>query len=280
MPEPALWSCSARVECGGGALEVVNGIAEAGQPPILDSDADSHDGSDSVLSRNSDAPDGLPLQMLTKAEPSGEAPERAGEAAASGDLSAEANPWAAYRSGHAASVPSVKSRRRRHSPPRLGTWHANQPDFSATPSKGSKDRARLSRDLATKWSTRDILEAASKNVTQFDLVTAVTAVHRIAKSADKREARDDKRLSGVLALLIDRVVDVVTDSSVHIEAKEVTKTLWALAKIGQGNGQVMDLLAEQAVRKVGEFDGHGLSNIVWAFATLRVWNGPLLDAIA
>lgn len=151
---------------------------------------------------------------------------------------------------------------------------------AACTTTSDKVSIRLNKDLAAKWSARDILETSELHLAQFDVINAVTALHRVAKSTDRLEVQRDTRLSTTLTALIDKVVLTVTDSEVLIEAKEVTKTCWALSKLQLGTGPTMDAIAEQVVRKVDELDGQGLSNAVWGFATARIVHRRLLAAVA
>lgn len=176
-----------------------------------------------------------------------------------------------------------------------GMWSNFKPGQMSLPSSGpggwadaassytntnDKMSIRLNKDLAAKWSAKDILDTAGQHIAQFDIINAVTALHRVAKSTDKFEARRDRHLSSTLTRLIDKVVAVVTKDDELIEGKEITKTAWALAKLGLGTRQTMDQIAVQVVKKVDELDGQGLSNVGWAFATVRQMNVPLMDVIS
>lgn len=62
----------------------------------------------------------------------------------------------------------------------------------------------------------------------------------------------------------------------RIEVKELTKSLWAFAKLGLEPQGLLALLRP----RVSELDGHSLSNALWALATARRAPEPLLKALA
>lgn len=184
------------------------------------------------------------------------------------------DPWAVFRPGQAVYSPCGPGGMNGPGGP---NWAGAAAAYTNTNDKVS---IRLNKDLAAKWSARDILETAELHLAQFDVINAVTALHRVAKSTDRFEAQRDEQMNATLLALIDKVVVTVTDSLALIEAKEVTKTCWALSKLGLGHGSTMDAIAEQVVLKVGELDGQGLSNSVWGFATARIKHKRLLSAVA
>eukprot|EP00434_Breviolum_minutum_P015757 symbB.v1.2.013883.t1/scaffold997.1/size145858/2 len=144
------------------------------------------------------------------------------------------------------------------------------------------------------WTTREVLQATENHLEEFDVVHSVVALHRIAKSTDFRELRSSNKLREQLASLASNAADAVQpgpDGEVpHV--KEVSKALWALAKVGPwsdsmegyaprssnvdwGRGwssvhRSLQALGYMALDRLAELDSHGLSNVAWSFAVARM----------
>ncbi|CAK8997031.1 Putative acyl-CoA dehydrogenase AidB [Durusdinium trenchii] len=113
--------------------------------------------------------------------------------------------------------------------------------FSRQKRRPGGGRVRLSKELSESWTTREVLRASEKQLedgpidqtcesrAEFDLVHAVVALHRIAKSTDYRELQDDARrrsggrrsgadaseLRGQLAALAAKAAEEVLVSFMH-----------------------------------------------------------------
>ncbi|CAE7236698.1 Scn11a [Symbiodinium pilosum] len=165
---------------------------------------------------------------------------------------------------------------------------------------------RLGKDLAQSWTTREILHAAEIHLEEFDVVHAVVALHRIAKSTDRENLRHDQRMVAVLSKVAATAASAAVPSSggemPHV--KEVSKALWALAKVGpwsdnfEGLGprglesgswsgrawtgvyRSLKALGSSAIERVHELDSHGLSNVAWSLAVARFDHSGFVAAIA
>ncbi|CAE7402074.1 aidB [Symbiodinium necroappetens] len=228
----------------------------------------------------------------------------------------EANdPWANFLPGRA-TVPPERTRPEASRNGHDGYGHdrrertQNQSTASARrPSHASEatTRIRLGKDLAQSWTTREILHAAELHLEEFDVVHSVVALHRIAKSTDRGELRHDQRLTAVLAKLAATAATATTVSPSSNEmphVKEVSKALWALAKVGpwadnfEGYGprgiengswsgrawtgvhRSLKALGTSAIGRLHELDSHGLSNVAWSLAVARFDQRGFVTAIA
>ncbi|CAE7456727.1 RAP, partial [Symbiodinium sp. CCMP2456] len=228
----------------------------------------------------------------------------------------EANdPWANFLPGRA-TVPPERTRPEASRNGHDGYGHdrrertQNQSTASARrPSHASEatTRIRLGKDLAQSWTTREILHAAELHLEEFDVVHSVVALHRIAKSTDRGELRHDQRLTAVLAKLADTAASATAVSSSSNEmphVKEVSKALWALAKVGpwadnfEGYGprgiesgswsgrawtgvhRSLKALGTSAIGRLHELDSHGLSNVAWSLAVARFDQRGFVTAIS
>ncbi|CAE7238091.1 RAP, partial [Symbiodinium natans] len=226
------------------------------------------------------------------------------------------DPWANFRPGKA-TVPPERTRleagsrngqdraRDRSEPRTQGT--GPRKTSGAPAGSESTTRVRLGKDLAQSWTTREILHAAELHLEEFDVVHAVVALHRIAKSTDRGELRHDQRLTAILAKLAATAAEATTVSPSDNEmphVKEVSKALWALAKVGpwadnfEGYGprglesgswsgrawtgvhRSLKALGTSAIGRLHELDSHGLSNVAWSLAVARFDQRGFVTAIA
>lgn len=79
-------------------------------------------------------------------------------------------------------------------------------------------------------------------------MSVCTALNRIAKSTDRRSACADPGLAD----LEGKLLVLFRDSSVQKSPQSIANSAWAVAKIGKGNRQLMDAIAEEALKKLHE----------------------------
>eukprot|EP00435_Cladocopium_sp_Y103_P075213 s15_g55.t1 len=158
-------------------------------------------------------------------------------------------------------------------------------------------RVRIGKELAESWTTREVLQASENHLEEFDVVHLVVALHRIAKSTDFQQLRHSAPLREQLAQLAKNAAEAVQPGPQgelpHV--KEVSKAVWALAKVGPwsdsmegyapraqstdwGRGwssvhRSLKVLGACAMERLHELDSHGLSNVAWSFAIARQGDG-------
>ncbi|CAK9016550.1 unnamed protein product [Durusdinium trenchii] len=139
---------------------------------------------------------------------------------------------------------------------------------------------RLNKDFAATWSAKEVLELAEAHLSQFDAINLVMALHRVAKCGDRHDVQIGDQKQEMLRKLSSKVIATIADPFARIEAKEVTKTCWAFAKLSLSHDSSMELLAQKVISRTHELDAHSLSNALWSFATVRLREEPLLEALA
>eukprot|EP00439_Symbiodinium_sp_Y106_P024063 s2287_g2.t3 len=172
--------------------------------------------------------------------------------------------------------PTSEASQKRHFRPAALGGFANTAD---------KVSLRLNKDLAAKWTAKEVLQMTGKHLGQFDPVNAIMALHRVGRSMDRGEVQSEASLRVTLNALVDKVTSIVHEEGSQLEAKELAKTCWALAKLSMNSAPVMDQLwgevvTDQLSQRAAELDGHGLSNAVWGFATIRLGDQRLVQAVA
>ena len=66
----------------------------------------------------------------------------------------------------------------------------------------------------------------------------------------------------------------------QFNAQELANTMWALAKLGVKEDELMKAVARRALEILGEFNAQDLANTVWAFAKLEMKEEALMKAVA
>eukprot|EP00913_Durusdinium_trenchii_P026400 g24771.t1 len=150
----------------------------------------------------------------------------------------------------------------------------------STSAKRSNRGARAAQQRALR-ELDDARSAASQREAEFDLVHAVVALHRIAKSTDYRELQDDARrrsggrrsgadaseLRGQLAALAAKAAEEVQPGG-DGELPHV-KEAWSFAIARPVPGaSAAQKVAEMALRIFPDFQAQGLANTAWAMARL------------
>ena len=62
--------------------------------------------------------------------------------------------------------------------------------------------------------------------------------------------------------------------------QSLANTAWAFATLGQADARLFAALAQEAERRVGDFNPQELANIAWAFAAVRQSDAQLFTALA
>jgi len=137
--------------------------------------------------------------------------------------------------------------------------------------KDSSREVRLNKEIATRWSSQELLAFADVRHAEFDVANVITTVHRIAKSSDRWFVKRDRRLKQVIA----QAVGIICEPERKAVARDAAKTIWAMARVGSTDRQVQDQLSEEIKRRLEAFEPQGLSNIMWSYARL----GPPREVI-
>ena len=105
-------------------------------------------------------------------------------------------------------------------------------------------------------------------------MTAVSALHRIAKAPDSKGPRitEDHRLA--------RLVGFCFENVRNMREADLANVAWSLANLRYKDADMMPALAREATLKIGYMSVQGLSNLAWAFSTLSIRSEGLFKAIA
>nr|AKM76700.1 AT2G31890-like protein [Geranium incanum] len=119
----------------------------------------------------------------------------------------------------------------------------------------------------------DTMAAVEKGLSPSPLspLNIATALHRIAKSMEKKSMSRDRRLAFARQREMSMLVSVAMMALPECAAQGISNISWALSKIG---GELlylseMDRVAEVALTKVGEFNSQNVANVAGAFASMR-----------
>ena len=83
-----------------------------------------------------------------------------------------------------------------------------------------------------------------------------------------------------LRSLFDSLAPRIVMLGPQLGAQDVAMVSWAVGRLGFFHQELLDCLAVRAETALGDFTPQGLSNTVWAFASLNRYPVSLLDAIA
>lgn len=165
----------------------------------------------------------------------------------------------------------------------------------------------ITKELRDLSSAADILEVCEKRLPEFNLINAVTALHRMAKAHDSRaviHSRMENLLRRVAsdpgcapqdltnvalqcahlriteADLLGKVCAASASKIAQFDSQQIAKTSWAFAKIRYDNSSFMSAISSATIARTPEWSPRHLGNTAWAFATLGGYSDPLLEAIA
>jgi len=119
----------------------------------------------------------------------------------------------------------------------------------------------------------------------YSLVNCEFALSKLAKwlPAECRENLDEETW-GTINLLLRDIFDKITsmDPGV-IQPRTLASIIQACAKLGvnfEKHSHLLDRFVEASIKRMADFEGHHLSTIAWALATLRIRKLALMQAIA
>lgn len=137
---------------------------------------------------------------------------------------------------------------------------------------------RLNRELTSAGSTRALLELLDRRRAVAEalaadppsgaprprrgLVSAATALHRLARSRPDAEAREDPRYATLLAEAVAALPQVAPQG--------LASTAWAMATLRVGDAKLLHALSEVALVRLPECGPREVANIAWSFARLQV----------
>jgi len=137
----------------------------------------------------------------------------------------------------------------------------------------------VNEEIMSKVNAKQILGVVEKHFDKFNIVNFVTALHRVAKAPDGAEAVSDPRFGKLL-----RTVQMLcTDGTARKDPYSLVSTLWAIAKLGLKDYEMIEAIAEEVlvqINEYGDLSAQELSQIAWSLASMKVQHTPLLTAIA
>jgi len=136
-----------------------------------------------------------------------------------------------------------------------------------------------------------ILQFVEARVTEFHVINAVTALHRLAKTEDPLHVARDPRID----VLRDRVLHMFhhsvpkdeplirekgADWNYHVDMRALTNTIWAQAKMNIVDPVMLGYVSDEVLSRIGESSAQQMANCAWALGKLSVRNEVLLTAVA
>lgn len=105
--------------------------------------------------------------------------------------------------------------------------------------------ATLNRQIIAQRRTADVLAICGLRVSEFDFVTAVTALHRMAKSPQGR--------SGVAPSsphLMRRLEDIISGGLGNAEPPSLSNSAWALSKLHWDHRPLLHSTASSSIARI------------------------------
>mmetsp|Transcript_157727 Transcript_157727/g.279669 ORF Transcript_157727/g.279669 Transcript_157727/m.279669 type:complete len:207 (+) Transcript_157727:241-861(+) len=127
----------------------------------------------------------------------------------------------------------------------------------------------INEEIMAKTSGHHILDVVEKYFERFNIVNFVTALQRIAKASDSADVMEDLRFGN----LVRTVRMLCTDGTAREDPYSLVSTLWAFAKLGLKDVELIEAIAEEVLRQIGEFHDftvQELSQTAWSFAVLKM----------
>lgn len=93
----------------------------------------------------------------------------------------------------------------------------------------------------SKVNATQILDVVEKHLGRFNIVNFVTALHRIAKAPDGVDAVNDPRFGN----LLHTIRMLCTDGTAKKDPYSLVSTLWAVAKLGLKDYEMIAAVAEE-----------------------------------
>lgn len=141
--------------------------------------------------------------------------------------------------------------------------------------------------MSTEGDAEALLHFVGERLREFSIVNAVTALHRLAKTAEAQVANDPRMqsLTARIAHIFNTAVPKNQPSpgggkwTHHVDLRALTNTVWAQAKMGVSDPAMHGHVAEEVIKRISESTSQQIANCAWAFAKLIVRNDRLLTAL-
>ncbi|BDA46187.1 probable RAP domain-containing protein, chloroplastic [Coccomyxa sp. Obi] len=136
----------------------------------------------------------------------------------------------------------------------------------------------INKRITAAQSAEAVMSVVQQDLDKFDAVCMATALHTLASM--RASAQQYSALFERQEVL--RLMHVIGTRLSEFTARNLSNSLWALAKMGHNPGEAMlNAMAAEVAKKFGGCNAQNLANIAWSYATLSHNPGEeLLEAIA
>lgn len=129
---------------------------------------------------------------------------------------------------------------------------------------------QLNREIIQAPTAAELLALCQLRITELNAVNVATALNQLAKRRDARDAWH----TGKMSLLIDAAESFAKTGS----GRELASMAWSCAKVEFCHRPLLEAIARCAQQQ--SFAPQGLSNLSWAFATVKFLDAPLMFFLA
>ncbi|CAL8462328.1 g1861 [Coccomyxa elongata] len=136
----------------------------------------------------------------------------------------------------------------------------------------------INKRITAAQSAEAVMSVVQQDLDKFDAVCMATALHTLASM--RASTQQYSALFERQEVL--RLMHVIGTRLSDFTARNLSNSLWALAKMGHNPGEAMlNAMAAEVAKKLGGCNAQNLANIAWSYATLSHNPGEeLLEAIA
>lgn len=127
----------------------------------------------------------------------------------------------------------------------------------------------INEEIMARSGAVEILDVVERYYERFNIVNFATALHRIAKSPDGREALGDPRFGRLARTAAGMCADGFSENDPYA----LVCTLWAFAKLGFRDVELLESISSEFLRQLHEhrdFSTSELAQTAWSFAALLV----------
>lgn len=130
-----------------------------------------------------------------------------------------------------------------------------------------KSSVQLNKDITNLKSIHEVLDFIQKHLADFDQFNLRAAYIKIARVNKGGRALSNLEKDGRYLVLEKKLLAVIADPNVDVEARTLCNISWALATAKLTNPVPFHVIAKTALQdKVKDFNAQHLANTVWAFA--------------
>jgi hypothetical protein len=151
------------------------------------------------------------------------------------------------------------------------------PKKKFTHSKANPISIAINKKICQTRSYFEILRIWNESKAEFNEVNIATAIHRLTKSQDKFEF---SRLQDDAKSLLDELINAARQSVSKFTSQGLSNILWALATLGIKDRIFHDFANDIEKRNLTSFKPQDFANILWAFATLGIKDEKLFQEFA